>query len=412
MASVFKVPAKNKQGYKWKCVMEGPPDPVTGKRQQVPRVRDTQKEAIAAAQAVVDRMKGGTDTKRAKKMKFNEAAQEWLQDYIITSGVKGKTVEAHVSDINLLNKYYGGANIDKITHNQHQKMLNNLFSEGYEINSIYRYHSTANLIFKWIIKENLRIDNPCQNIKMPKKQRTVLEAKNNALEEKFLERSEIEEFLEVLQNHGLGDDLETFYFLLFSGVRPGEFCALEWPDFNFETHDVHIYKTLHFPQGGSGAYQLTPPKTTGSVRTFDVDDFIVEMFKRLKVTQSSRHKRYKELHDDFVETQFILTNNNGTPFTNWKLVNRMARLMKLTNIKKHATPHIFRHTHITMLIEASIASGSQIDLKTIMKRVGHDDAKTTLKIYTHVTERMMQSSSDKLKIHFQNILTPKDLPEM
>jgi integrase len=195
-------------------------------------------------------------------------------------------------------------------------------------------------------------------------------------------------------------------------VRPGEFCALEWPDFNFETRDVHIYKTLHFPQGGSGAYQLTPPKTTGSVRTFDVDDFIVEMFKRLKVKQSARHKRYKELHDDFVETQFILTNNNGTPFTNWKLVNRMARLMKLTNIKKHATPHIFRHTHITMLIEASIASGSQIDLKTIMKRVGHDDAKTTLKIYTHVTERMMQSSSDKLKIHFQNILNPKDLPRM
>jgi integrase len=143
-----------------------------------------------------------------------------------------------------------------------------------------------------------------------------------------------------------------------------------------------------------------------------VDDFIVEMFKRLKIKQSARHKRYKELHDDFVETQFILTNNNGTPFTNWKLVNRMARLMKLTNIKKHATPHIFRHTHITMLIEASIASGSQIDLKTIMKRVGHDDAKTTLKIYTHVTERMMQSSSDKLKIHFQNILNPKDLPRM
>lgn len=84
-----------------------------------------------------------------------------------------------------------------------------------------------------------------------------------------------------------------------------------------------------------------------------MDEFIVEMFKQLKAKQSARHKRYKELHDDFVETQFILTNNNGTPFTNWKLVNRMARLMKLTNIKKHATPHIFRHTHITMLIEAS-----------------------------------------------------------
>ncbi|SEP15804.1 hypothetical protein SAMN04487895_12520 [Paenibacillus sophorae] len=40
------------------------------------------------------------------------------------------------------------------------------------------------------------------------------------------------------------------------------------------------------------------------------------------------------------------------------------------------------------------------------KRVGHDDAKTTLKVYTHVTNKMRRNDADKLKIHFANILNP------
>ncbi|XYJ23039.1 tyrosine-type recombinase/integrase [Bacillus velezensis] len=59
----------------------------------------------------------------------------------------------------------------------------------------------------------------------------------------------------------------------------------------------------------------------------------------------------------------------------------MERILEKTSIKKHATPHIFRHTYISMLAEA------KVDLPTVMERVGHDDMKTTMKIYTHVTKK-------------------------
>ncbi|WP_083675502.1 tyrosine-type recombinase/integrase [Paenibacillus borealis] len=77
--------------------------------------------------------------------------------------------------------------------------------------------------------------------------------------------------------------------------------------------------------------------------------------------QEERYKHYQETHNNFIETLFILTNHNGTPFCPEKLVRRMARFLKLTNVKKHTTPHIFRHTHITMLIEASL----NLDLQLI-----------------------------------------------
>ncbi len=45
-----------------------------------------------------------------------------------------------------------------------------------------------------------------------------------------------------------------------------------------------------------------------------------------------------------------------------------------------------------------------MDITTIMKRVGHDDMKTTLKIYTHVTEKMKKDASEKIHFHFKDIL--------
>jgi len=37
-----------------------------------------------------------------------------------------------------------------------------------------------------------------------------------------------------------------------------------------------------------------------------------------------------------------------------------------------------------------------VDLPTIMKRVGHEDPDTTLKVYTHVTEKMKVESIDQI----------------
>ncbi|MOA60519.1 Phage integrase family protein [compost metagenome] len=51
-----------------------------------------------------------------------------------------------------------------------------------------------------------------------------------------------------------------------------------------------------------------------------------------------------------------------------------------------------------MLAEAGV------DLKTIMKRVGHDDPNTTLRIYTHVTEKMRMDANEKIKIYYSGIL--------
>ncbi|WP_217582294.1 tyrosine-type recombinase/integrase, partial [Lysinibacillus sp. GbtcB16] len=71
--------------------------------------------------------------------------------------------------------------------------------------------------------------------------------------------------------------------------------------------------------------------------------------------------------EDFHDKHFVFCRDNGYPFIQKNILQRMERILKKTTITKTATPHIFRHTHISMLAEADV------DLKTIMRRVGHDD---------------------------------------
>ncbi|AZN43392.1 tyrosine-type recombinase/integrase [Paenibacillus albus] len=406
MASFKKIPSNNKQGYKWVCIKDGPPDPVTGKRNQIERRGDTKKEAEARVDAALASLKNdGINQKKIKSLHFEQVAEEWIEAYS-RGPVKKSTVRSRKNSIDIINKFIASVNIDKITHRTHQNILNELFDKGYSRSHIESAHVTANLIYKYAILVKYRKDNPATGATIPVKSVTVEEIENNPIEEKYLEKNELTELLNAVVQHGLPDDKEMFYLMAFSGMRSGEMIALKDTDFNFDTNEMRVTKTLYNPDNNAKKYELTPPKTKGSIRTIDLDPTIIDLVKEHIKRQKKIRMSVMHFNPEYHDEKFLFCNEDGYPIIQKTVNRRLERLITKTSIKKKATSHIFRHTHISMLAEAGV------DLPTIMKRVGHDDPKTTLQIYTHVTDKMKKDAGEKVNIHFKDILQGARSQEM
>jgi integrase len=389
------------KGKKWVCVADGPRDPVSGKRKQIARRGKSKKEAMKRIEAALRKLEDdGIDEKRVKHVLFDKFALEWLKVYELT-GVKRSTVRIREKEIKILNRYIAKMNIDKISSRAYQNILIDLSKQEYARTTIEGVHVTAGMIFKYAVKEKLLKESPTTHAVIPKKRKTVEEIESQNIEEEYLETNEISQFLEAVEKHGLYLDTERFYLLTFSGMRSGELCALKWTDITFKENTIRITKTLTNETNNMRKFDITPPKTDGSIRTFDIPDHVMSLLKQHKMKQMKLHAIARKKGEEFHEGNFVFCRENGYPFAPKNILVRMERLLKYTTIEKHATPHIFRHTHISMLAAAGI------DLATIMERVGHEDIKTTMRIYTHVTKKMKEDASLKINQTLGDILKLK-----
>lgn len=106
--------------------------------------------------------------------------------------------------------------------------------------------------------------------------------------------------------------------------------------------------------------------------------------------------------DKYDDRGYIFSDIGGQPMREGKLNTHLREeatpLMNFPN--KKLTTHIFRHTHVSILAELGVP------LKAIMARVGHSSPKTTLGIYTHVTEGMQAKVIEKLNSYTSAPFSP------
>ena len=89
-----------------------------------------------------------------------------------------------------------------------------------------------------------------------------------------------------------------------------------------------------------------------------------------------------KLPDHFI----FVSRRDGYPLD----ISYVNHILRRIQYKKKLTTHIFRHTHISILAEQGVP------LKAIMQRVGHNEPRTTIAVYTHVTDQMEKETVDKL----------------
>jgi integrase len=151
------------------------------------------------------------------------------------------------------------------------------------------------------------------------------------------------------------------YMALYTGLRRGELCALQWKDIDFETNTIHVTKSVYWTN--DHVPHIKSPKSKAGTRDVPLIDSLARILFPLKKKP----------------TDYIL----GLPHS-YQIDDGMERYRKDTGLK--CTLHGLRHGY------ASILYSLGVDIKTASYVLGHAQTSTTMEIYTHLMEEDKISS--------------------
>ena len=253
--------------------------------------------------------------------------------------------------------------------------------------TIIRYIRDVSSVFEFGIQNRLSTYNPCQYVTPPKNAKTKT---RDALTEK--ERNEI------LSK----TDIRYFpaQFLILTGLRRGEATALTWEDIDLKERVIRVTKSFDYK-----ANQVKSTKTQAGIRNVPITENLYEMILKYKkhfvpiakytddgclVKTGKKIKPTKPKPNDY----FFNGVTCGGRFTETAWNKLLEGL--IDELGFDFDWHSLRHTYASILYEAGV------DTLTAKELLGHSDVKTTMGIYTHLSERGKKHSISKLDDFFKS----------
>lgn len=301
------------------------------------------------------------------------------------NGVRESTIYAanHVKN-EIFNQIEGDYLVRNIDRRLLQKVIDQLIKDGRSRNYTSKIKFKLNQIMKYALRMNYINSNEMLFVELPRKITTSDDLKKKRT--KYLDQKEFNLFIKTLQKEALRDYRLNKYIriakvLFLTGMRYGELAALSYKeDIDFSKKTIHIRHTYDFR-----LKKRTAPKTAKSDRIITAPQKVLDIIKE-QILENTKNG---------FDTDSIFINTLGEPITSARVIIPLKNHGKKLGIDKNITTHMFRHSHISLLAELGIP------LTAIMDRVGHSDSKTTLEIYSHVTQKMVSDISSKLdKIKF------------
>lgn len=379
-----------KRGKNWRYRISLGKNPNTGKYEYISKSGFARKSDAKNHAEMVERQIRNGEYIAPSTHTFNYVADEWINHY--SRDAKVSSVRAREKAIYHAKQHFGNRSIQTITKRGYQAFVDDIstrFSKNY-VDSIV---SSTNLIFKYALDMKIIAKSPIEGIKRTKFKPTVEDLEQNSLQQKFLEKDELFEFLSVAKNHHKPlNSFELFTFLAYSGMRAGEVLALKWSDIDYEECTVSITKTYYNPNNNKKNYQILTPKTESSIGKISIDPNVIKLLQDYKVNVQDKWK-----NELYVDNDFIFTDNNGYPLVIKKLSQWIQAIMLQTNIDKNITTHSFRYTHCSLLIEAGV------HIKEIQERLRHKDIQTTMNIYANITKSYKKDASQRFSNLMENV---------
>jgi integrase/recombinase XerD len=270
------------------------------------------------------------------------------------------SIEAYLHDVALLANYFEVHHISiparSVTTKQIKDFLIYLNELGMSAYSQARILSGLKSFYKFLMFEKLTDHDPTELIEGPKIGRKLPDTLNYSEIESLLQAIDLS-LPEGIRNRAM---LELLYS---SGLRVSELVNLKLNDVFF---DVGFLRVI-----GKGNKERLVPVGRDALK-----------FLKSYVEEVRGKYPHKPAEESFAHIVFL--NRYGRQLTRVMVFTIIKNLAKQIGLKKNISPHTFRHSFATHLIEGGA------DLRAVQEMLGHESI-TTTEIYTHLDRDYLRS---------------------
>ncbi len=294
-------------------------------------------------------------------MSVNADSKQDLEDfksYIIAEKNFSKhTAKAYCSDILSFLVWMDEQSCEDINFSKVREYLHFIQKFNYKKTTIARKIASLRTFYKYLYRERKVDSNPAMNLTNPKRPKSL---------PKFLTPDEVEQILNNTKiETPAGYRNRTILELLWAtGMRISELSGLNFGDLNLEHNEIRVF--------GKGSKE----------RIILVTDRAKNFLERY--IESARDLIPKGFPvPDKSEDSPVFINNTGYRLQTRTVRNVINEVVEKINLPKHVTPHMFRHSFATHLIE------NGADLRVVQELLGHASISNT-QIYTHVSTQHLK----------------------
>ena len=276
------------------------------------------------------------------------------QYLVYEKGLSPRSVESYLHDVALLDTFLSGKPLEKVELSDLQSFLHHMYEQGTATRSQARIISGIRAFYRFLMYEGTLENDPTDLIDAPKIGLHLPDV---------LSVQEIEAMMNVIdlstpEGHRNRAMLEVMYGC---GLRVSELVTLKLPHLFFDEGFIKVV--------GKGNKERFVP--------------IGEMAQ--KMTQLYLEGARRNVTPDPDEVPYVFLNRRGHHLSREMVFMLVKKWAAEAGISKKVSPHTFRHSFATHLIEGGA------DLRAVQQMLGHENI-TTTEIYTHLDRDYIRSN--------------------
>lgn len=294
---------------------------------------------------------------------LNKEILEQFRAYIVVEkNFSMHTAKAYISDVLSFLIWLEENNVENVDFNKVREYLRFIYKYNYKKTTISRKISALRTFYKYLYREHFVDLNPISGISGPKKDKIL---------PKFLTKDEIEQILNNVNIESpAGYRNRAILELLWAtGMRISELSGLNYGDLNLEQNEIRV-----FGKGAKERIVLVSQRAKSYLQRYIQN-------ARSLVAQGFN---IGELREDSP----VFINNTGYRLNPKTIRNVINSIVEKISLPKKVTPHVFRHSFATYLIE------NGADLRVVQELLGHASISNT-QIYTHISTKHLTETYNK-----------------